>query len=97
MAKTKKKEKIVDLKPQKITEEQLTNVQTTINTLNRLQLEVGMFETRKHRILHEISSVNEELTRIQGELEKEYGTFDININDGVINYPKENGEVNKKD
>ena len=56
-----------------------------------------MFETRKHRILHEISSVNEELTRIQGELEKEYGTFDININDGVINYPKENGEVNKKD
>ena len=97
MAKTKKKEKIVDLKPQKITEEQLTNVQTTINTLNRLQLEVGMFETRKHRILHEISSVNEELTRIQSELEKEYGTFDININDGVINYPKENGEVNKKD
>ena len=97
MAKTKKKEKIVDLKPQKITEEQLTNVQTTINTLNRLQLEVGMFETRKHRILHEISSVNEELTRIQGELEKEYGTFDININDGVINYPKENGEVNKED
>ena len=97
MAKTKKKEKIVDLKPQKITEEQLTNVQTTINTLNSLQLEVGMFETRKHRILHEISSVNEELTRIQSELEKEYGTFDININDGVINYPKENGEVNKKD
>ena len=32
MAKTKK-EKIVDLKPEKITEEQLTTVQSTINNL----------------------------------------------------------------
>ena len=27
----------------------------------------------------------------------EYGTFDVSIQDGTINYPKENGEVNKKD
>jgi len=26
--------------------------------------------------------------------EKEYGTFDINIQDGTINYKKENGKVN---
>ena len=44
-----------------------------------------------------IARVNDELTLMQGELEKEYGTFDINITDGLINYPKENGEVNKKD
>ena len=55
MAKTKK-EKIVDLKPEKITEEQLTTVQSTINNLNRIQLEIGMFETKKHRILHEIAA-----------------------------------------
>ena len=29
--------------------------------------------------------------------EKEYGTADIDILTGEINYPKENGEVNKKD
>ena len=28
---------------------------------------------------------------------KQYGTNDVNITDGTINYPKENGEVNKKD
>ena len=31
----------------------------------------------------------EQLDRMQVELEKEYGTFDINITDGTINYPKE--------
>ena len=34
---------------------------------------------------------------MQVEFEQEYGTFDINIQNGTINYPKENGEVNKKD
>jgi len=29
--------------------------------------------------------------------EKDYGTADVNIQDGTINYPKENGEVNKED
>ena len=38
--------------------------------------------------------VTNHLTTI--EFEKEYGTFDINIQDGMINYP-ENGEADKKD
>ena len=33
---------------------------------------------------------------LQKDFEKEYGTFDINIQDGIINYP-ENGETDKKD
>ena len=37
-----------------------------------------------------------ELSAMQKEFEKEYGTFDINIQDGTINYP-ENGEADKKD
>ena len=85
------------VKPEKITDEQLASVQSTINNLNRLQLEIGMFETKKHRILHEIAALNDELTRLQAEFEKEYGTFDINIKDGTINYQKENGEADKKD
>jgi len=31
---------------------------------------------------------------LQGEFEKDYGTYDVNIQDGTINYPKENGETN---
>jgi len=94
-----KKEKIVDLKskPEKITKEQLDRVQDTVNNINRAQLEIGSMEVKKHELMHNIAGLRDELTLLQDEFEKEYGTFDVNIQDGVINYPKENGEVNKKD
>ena len=97
MAKTK--EKIVDLKakPEKITDEQLTKVQDTVNGINRAQLEIGNIEVRKHEMMHQIAGLRDNLTLLQGEFEKEYGTFDDNIQDGTINYPKENGEADKKD
>ena len=95
MAKTKKKEEIIDFtKPEKITDEQLKKVQETVNALNRSQLEIGSMELKKHEIMHQMTGLRDELTVLQGEFEKEYGTFDINIQDGIINYPKENGETN---
>jgi len=98
MAKTKK-EKLVNLKPkaEKITNEQLEKVQSTVNNINRSQLEIGSIELRKHEMMHNIAGLRDELTLLQKEFEKEYGTFDINIQNGTINYPKENGEVNKED
>ena len=99
MAKTKKKEKIVDLKPkaERISEEQLKKVQDTVNNINRTQLDMGSIEIQKHEMLHRVAGLRDELTLLQGEFEKEYGTFDVNIQDGTINYPKENGETNKED
>ena len=85
----KKEEKVVDLKPQKITDEQLKKVQSLINTVNKAQLELGMFETRKHRMLIDIASVQDQLADMQSEFEKEYGTFDINVQDGTINYKED--------
>jgi hypothetical protein len=98
MAKTKKKEKIVDLKPkaEKITDEQLKRVQDTVNGINRGQLELGSLEVRKHEMLHGISELRNTLRLLQDEFEKEYGTFDVDIQNGTINYPKENGEADKK-
>ena len=97
MTKTKK-EKLVDLKPkaEKITDEQLKRVQSVINQINRLQLELGIMETRKHTLLHQVMGTQNQLNTMQHEFEKDYGTSDINIETGVINYQKENGEVNKK-
>ena len=101
MAKTKtpKAEKVIDLTPkaEKITDEQLKKVQEIVNNLNRSQMEVGHMESRKHELLHGVAGLRDELTLLQSEFEKEYGTFDINIQDGVINYPSENGETDKKD
>jgi hypothetical protein len=99
MAKTKKKEKIVDLKtkPEKITDEQLKEVQDLINAINRSQMDLGQIETRKHAILHQVSLLQEQIGEMRDGFEKQYGTADVNIHDGVINYTKENGEVNKED
>jgi len=91
-----KKEKVIDLKPEKITDEQLKKIQDTVNGMNRAQLEIGTMELKKHEMLHGISGLREQLVVLQKELEKDYGTFDVNIVDGTINY-SENGEVNKKD
>ena len=65
--------------------------------INRSQLEIGMNEIKKHEMMHNIAGLRDGLTLLQSEFEKEYGTFDVNIQDGTINYPKENGEVNKED
>tara|TARA_R110002167_G_C12292933_1_gene616322 strand:+ start:299 stop:595 length:297 start_codon:yes stop_codon:yes gene_type:complete len=96
---TTKKEKVVDLKPkaEKVTDEQLKNIQTIVDKINNSQMQIGQLEARKHQILHMIAGVNDELTLMQENLTKEYGTNDINIQDGTINYPAENGEVNKED
>jgi len=84
------------VKPEKISEEQLKKVQDTVNGINRSQLEIGSLEIKKHEMMHGIAGLRDELTVLQAEFEKEYGTFDINIQDGLINYP-ENGEADKKD
>jgi bifunctional pyridoxal-dependent enzyme with beta-cystathionase and maltose regulon repressor activities len=59
-------------------------------------MEVGRYEAGKHTLLHTIQVLQGELKLVQDELEKQYGTVNINIEDGTIKYP-ENGEANKKD
>ena len=99
MEKTKKKEDIVDLnpKPEKVTDIQLKKIQDVISQINRMQLEIGMMETRKAYIVRTINTSQDQLNVIQKELEKDYGTTDIDIQTGVIKYPEENGEADKKD
>jgi len=84
------------VKPEKITAEQLKKVQDTVNNINRAQLEIGSVELKKHEMMHQIAGLRDELTLLQTEFDKEYGTFDINIQDGTINY-KEDVEADKKD
>ena len=64
--------------------------------MNRAQLEIGSMELKKHEMMHNIAGLRDQLTVLQNEFNKKYGTYDVNINDGIINYP-ENGKVNKKD
>jgi len=90
---SKRIKELKGIKPEKITDEQLTKVQDTVNSINRAQLEIGSMELKKHELMHNIAGLREALTLLQKEFEKEYGTFDINIQDGTINY-EEDGKTN---
>tara|TARA_R100001082_G_scaffold52564_1_gene28639 strand:- start:1185 stop:1445 length:261 start_codon:yes stop_codon:yes gene_type:complete len=79
--KTKKAEK-----PTKIGNEQLDKLQTIVNSINKAQMQIGVFQTNIHQLLHHVAGKNDELLLMQEEIEKQYGTTDINILDGTINY-----------
>ena len=83
--KTKKAEK-----PTKITNDQLDNLQSVVNEINKAQMQIGIFQTNIHQLLHHIAGLNDELTLLQQEFEKDYGTIDINVTDGTINYNETN-------
>ena len=90
---SKKIKELKGIKPEKVTDEQLKRIQETVSVINRTHSEIGTLETKKHALMHQVSASQEVLHTLQTELEKEYGTVDININDGTINY-KEDGEAN---
>ena len=94
---SKKIKELKGIKPEKITDEHLKEVQELINTTARYQVEIGQLETRKYNLLNYISKVQGDIESVRETIKKEYGTDDINIDSGIINYPTENGEADKKD
>ena len=107
MAKTKKKDsssamikKLTGKRPEKINEQQLARLQASVKTVDQLTHEVGQIEVRKHALMRAMETVQTRIEATRVELKDEYGTDDINIQDGTINYntnQKENGEADKKD
>lgn len=84
---SKKKNKVVDLKPEAISDEQLTTLQNVVQAINKLKMDIGQVEAQKHNMLHTLTQGNEQLNKIQSEIKDEYGeNIDVNINDGSIRY-----------
>ena len=88
------KEKVVDLKPraEKISEEQLKVLQELVNKNNAVQFRIGALEAQKHELVHQHSQIQREIIKQQNDLSEEYGTFDVSLEDGSINYPPEDGK-----
>tara|TARA_R100000664_G_scaffold27095_1_gene37591 strand:- start:1186 stop:1458 length:273 start_codon:yes stop_codon:yes gene_type:complete len=86
-----KKEELVDLKPKadKISAEHLKEMQDVINVINNIQFNIGKIEGQKHTLLHDLGISQKKVLDLQGVFSKEYGSFDINITDGTINWPKD--------
>ena len=87
MAKTKTKK--VE-KASKVTNEELNLLQDTVNTINKAQMQIGMFQTNIHQLLHHIAGKNDELVLMQSKFKDTYGSNDINIVDGTIKYNETN-------
>lgn len=67
----------------KIKEEQLERIQNIQKELSETLNSIGYLESQKHALLHKIKSINEEDQRIKAELEEEYGSVNINVEDGT--------------
>jgi predicted nucleic acid-binding Zn-ribbon protein len=80
----------------KITDEQLEKLHKQQNALNSLLNKIGIVESQKHALLHEIGGVNQEIEEFKAELEKEYGSVNINLQTGEYSKIEEN-EADKED
>ena len=81
---TKRIKQLRGEKPEKINNEQLNKLQSTINTMNRNQRQIGNLQTNIHKLSHNVLDLNEQIYLMQNEFEKEDGTKDISIVDGTI-------------
>ena len=85
----KEKEVELKVKADKISEAHLTQLQNIVNGINSMQFNIGKIESQKHKILHNLQVAQDRVALFQDTLMKEYGSFDVNIDDGIINWPKD--------
>ena len=81
----------------KIKEEELKTIQDQQKKLNELVHNIGLLESQKHGLLHDIAGVNKDIEEYKTVLEKEYGAININVEDGTYTEIKEDVEGNKED
>ena len=96
-------EEVTGIKPEKINDDELSNLQSTVRTIDRLTGDIGRMETQKYAMLVAMQKVQKNIEDVRSQLFSKYGTDNINIQNGEIAYapetPKteENGEANKED
>ncbi len=76
----------------KITQEQLEELQGYVGKLNNAAAQIGNLELQKHQINHAAAEVQSDLNKFQAKLEEKYGKVQINIQDGTYK-PIEEEEV----
>lgn len=76
----------------KITQEQLEELQGYVGKINNAATQIGNLELQKHQINHAAAEVQSDLNKFQAKLEEKYGKVQINIQDGTYK-PIEEEEV----
>ena len=81
----------------KIKEEELKLIQEQQKKLNELVHNIGLLESQKHGLLHDIAKVNKDIEDYKDVLEAEYGAININVEDGTYTKIEEDVEGDKED
>ena len=66
-----------------ISKEQLEKIQGFQKDLNKLLNEVGFLEAQKAQVLSKFGEINKQTEEFKKELEDEYGSININLEDGT--------------
>ena len=66
----------------KLTEKEFETVVDFQTKLNNLLLNIGVIESQKHGLLHELAGVNQDQEKFKKELQDKYGSVNINLKDG---------------
>jgi len=77
----------------KITPEQLEELQGYVGKLNNAATQIGNLELQKHQLQHAAGEVQSDLSKFQAKLEEKYGKVQINIQDGTYKPIEEEAEV----
>ena len=79
----------------KITKEELKQASKQQEDLQKVILDIGVIETKKHAMLHQIAEINNSIEEFKKSLEEKYGHININLEDGT--YTEIKDEEDKKD
>ena len=78
----------------KITKEELDVAVKHQEDLQKVILDLGVIETKKHAMLHKVADINLEIEEFKKVLEEKYGHVNINLEDGT--YTEVEDEEDKK-
>jgi predicted nucleic acid-binding Zn-ribbon protein len=81
----------------KITTEQLESLVKNQRELNEILVNIGIVESQKHGLLHQLAEVNKVSEEFKTELQAEYGSININLEDGSYVEVEDTKEASKLD
>ena len=79
----------------KITDKELKTVQEQEGSKNKIGLEIGALELRKHKLLGLLDDLLEKQETTFQQMEKEYGKININLENGEYEEIKEEDHKDK--
>lgn len=75
----------------KISQEQLEELQGFVGKLNQASSQIGNLELQKHQVNHAAAEIQQDLNKLQAKLEEKYGKIKIDIQTGNYEPIEEEG------